>query len=63
MNFDAVFSLANSHNVALVLSLAGNVVLGWVVRKLYLTNEKLNEEMQGFLKKLLPFTIKLHEKD
>lgn len=57
MSLENLFSVADSKNVALVLSLIGNVVMGFVIRKLYLSKEELHEHMTGFLSQILPFAI------
>jgi len=57
MRMDTFFSLADSKNVALILSLVSNVALGFALTKVYMAKEKLHEQVTEFVKALLPFVM------
>lgn len=59
MNPDSLLSLADSKNVALVISLFGNVMLCWALRRVYQAKEKLHEQLTEFLKVLVPFALRI----
>jgi len=56
---DSLFSLADSKNVALLLSLVGNAALGFALTKVYASKEKLHGQVTELVKVLLPFVISM----
>ena len=59
MSIDNILSLADSKDVALLLSLFANFILGWALKKVYQAKEKLQEQIAEFLKVLVPFALRL----
>ncbi len=57
MNPDSLLSLADSKNVALIISLIVNIMLGWALNRIYQAKEKLNGQITEFLKVLIPFAV------
>jgi hypothetical protein len=61
---DQFLSLADSKDVALVISLVGNFMLGWWLTKIYKAKERLHGTMNEILRMLVPFAIRRkHDKD
>ena len=57
MNIDGVISLADSKDVALVISLGFNFVLVWWLGRVYRDKEKQNDRMTKILEMAWPFAM------